>query len=54
VLLFRVFLWVLNSRLCVGLQDEDRVELQELEKVTHSPLIEIPILLGGISATVLP
>jgi hypothetical protein len=54
VLLFRVFLWVLNSRFCVGLQDEDRVELQELEKVTHSPLIEIPILLGGISATVLP
>jgi hypothetical protein len=48
------FLWVLNSGFCEGLQDDDRVELQELEKVTHSPLIEMPILLGGVSATVLP
>jgi hypothetical protein len=54
LVLFRVFFWGLNSRLFEGLQDDDRVELQELEKVTHSPLIEMPILLGGVSATVLP
>jgi hypothetical protein len=49
LVLFCVFLWGLNSRLCDGLQDDDRVELQGLEKVTHYPLIEMPILLGGVS-----
>jgi hypothetical protein len=41
LVLFCVFLWMLNSRLCDGFQDDDRAELQELEKVTHSTLIEM-------------